>query len=172
MGIAGLTSISIATERLLGLAGTKDRNPVQETVQAHCSLERDIALVINIASQIICCSPAAVELFGRRLNDLLDNAVTALIPDLPFSPETPGYNMAYAAYYGIVNGPWIRHTALLASGLKIPVDILFSNIMNTGNSLIILTLKPVVNQLEHSQRFQHKPINKSPQFYYSRINSA
>ncbi|CAK0780268.1 hypothetical protein CCP3SC15_720002 [Gammaproteobacteria bacterium] len=140
---AGLTSASMAIKRL-----SADRTKVksyyhhQPIAPTSCCIERDAALIIDIDGRINCCSPAAAELLGSGSEILRGNTVAAVIPGLPFTPNTPEYNIAYAIFHG-ADDLWVRHTALSVDGRKIPIDVAFVGVMNNGGAFIVLTIKPV-----------------------------
>jgi len=72
-------------------------------------------------------------------------SVSAIVPELPFAMNTPGYNLAYAVFHA-TEGQWTRRTALSAQGLKVPVDIAVSKVTVAGKPCIALRLRPPLFQ--------------------------
>ena len=101
----------------------------------------EAALIVDVAGRITHCSRAAIELLGDKSEALIGRAVAAVIEGLPISPDTPGYNLAYAILQA-TDGQWARRNAVQTDGQKIPVDIQFSDVMKQLPFFITLTLKP------------------------------
>jgi len=57
------------------------------------------AMVLDRLGTVRYCHADAARLFGASAHTLVGRHVTELIPDLPFKPRTPGYNVAYAAFW-------------------------------------------------------------------------
>lgn len=57
------------------------------------------SLVLDELGTVCFCSNATARLFGAGAHPLIGRPVRELIPDLPFSAETPGYNVAYATFW-------------------------------------------------------------------------
>ena len=98
-------------------------------------------LIVDVAGRITHCSRAAIELLGDKSEALIGRAVAAVIEGLPISPDTPGYNLAYAILQA-TEGQWARRNAVQTDGQKIPVDIQFSDVMKQLPFFITLTLNP------------------------------
>jgi PAS domain S-box-containing protein len=101
----------------------------------------EASLIVDVAGRITHCSRAAIELLGQKSEALIGRAVAAVIEGLPISPDTPGYNLAYAILQA-TEGQWAHRNALQTDGKKIPVDIQFSDVMKQLPFFITLTLKP------------------------------
>jgi PAS domain S-box-containing protein len=98
-------------------------------------------LVIDISNRITGCSPAASRLLGQSSERLAGQAIDSLIAELPFSANTPYYNLAYAVFHA-ANGTSLSRTASTADGAEIAVDITFSSTVMNGRRLITLNLAP------------------------------
>ena len=57
------------------------------------------AMVLDWLGSIRYCHADAARLFGESAQALVGWHVKELIPDLPFSPSTPWYNIAYATFW-------------------------------------------------------------------------
>ena len=108
--------------------------------QEHPSPERDAVLTIDAEGRITACTLEAKELLGWESECPEGCAATTVIPELPFSAKTPGYNLAYAVFHS-ANGMWMRRTALLADGRKALVDIEMSSIVVKFRRYITLNLR-------------------------------
>jgi PAS domain-containing protein len=98
-------------------------------------------LTIDAGGRIVACSPQAAALLEQQPSILPGHSVRELIPELPFAPNTPGYNLAYAVFHAM-DPIWIRRTALGAGGRTIPVDTALSSMLINGKRHITLGLRP------------------------------
>ncbi|MBI4289850.1 MAG: PAS domain-containing protein [Betaproteobacteria bacterium] len=57
------------------------------------------AMVLDKSGTVCYCHADAARLFHASAHTLVGRHVRELIPDLPFKPRTPGYNVAYAAFW-------------------------------------------------------------------------
>jgi hypothetical protein len=57
------------------------------------------AMVLDKSGTVCYCHADAARLFHASAHALVGRHVRELIPDLPFKPRTPGYNVAYAAFW-------------------------------------------------------------------------
>lgn len=114
----------------------------QALAQAHdfCRQARDAALTVDAHGRITTYSPAAAALLGRGAEDLSGDDLSLWIKQLPFRPDTPGYNLAYAVFHG-ARGLWHRYTVVSPGGQSIPLDVALSSVMMNGVRSIQLTLK-------------------------------
>lgn len=108
--------------------------------QEFCRLERDAALTADAQGVITDYSLAAAHLLGRSAESLTGKPLNQLIHQLPFGPNTPGYNLAYAIFHG-VDSRWQRHTSVAPDGRVIAVDVALASVMMNGKRAIKLTLK-------------------------------
>lgn len=98
------------------------------------------ALRLDAHGRITHASPAASELLGSTSDELTGQVASAVIPGLPLSPTTPGYNMAYAVFHA-ADGAWVRRTALSMDGRRIPVETAFFVDEAPGQRPISLSLR-------------------------------
>lgn len=103
--------------------------------------ERSAILTLNAEGRIMGCNLEAKELLGWESESPEGCAATTVIPELPFSSKTPGYNLAYAVFHS-ANGLWRRRVALLADGRKTFVDIELSSAVVKFRRYITLSLRP------------------------------
>lgn len=108
--------------------------------QAHEPSQQDAVLTIDAEGRISACTLEAKALLGWESECPEGCAATTVIPELPFSAKTPGYNLAYAVFHS-VNGMWMRRVALLADGRKTLVDIEMSSVVVEFKRCITLTLR-------------------------------
>lgn len=108
--------------------------------QEHQASERDAVLTIDAEGRITACTLEAKELLGWESECPEGCAATTVIPELPFSANTPGYNLAYAIFQS-ANGMWTRRVALLADGRKALVDIEMASIVVKFRRYITLNLR-------------------------------
>ncbi len=110
-----------------------------------CAPEQDettgLALIVLDRFGIVDnCNAAAGELFGGTLPGLLGRHVNGVIPGMPIRSGTPGYNIAYAAY-------WSRHasyrtfTGIDLRGNALDLDIRVDCVPVDGDPRIVLALR-------------------------------
>lgn len=102
---------------------------------------RDAALIIDTHGRIADASTGAVTLLGRRLDALIGQAITSVMPRLPFAADTPGYNMAYAIFHG-ADPVWQPHPAVTTDGQLVPVEATLASALVNGARFITLCLRP------------------------------
>ena len=98
-------------------------------------------LTLDVMGHIISGDQDLANLLGPQAGVLAGRAVKTVIPDIPFSAKTPGYNLAYAIVHG-ANGAEVRRTARSADGRGILVDTVLSNRNTQGIRNITLKLRP------------------------------
>lgn len=96
------------------------------------------SLIIDIKGYITECNLAATHLLDNQTHELSGHSVTEIIPELPFSPDTPFYNLAYAIFHSSDEMPM----QLATDGQEIPIDINLSSAVMNGKRYIKLNLKP------------------------------
>ncbi len=102
---------------------------------------QETALIMDITGRITACGSAVVALLCQRPERLFGQAITKIIPQLPFGTDTPYYNFAYAVFHG-ANGNLMQRTAFASDGREIPVDVQLSGTVMNGRRLIKLDLQP------------------------------
>lgn len=107
---------------------------------AHQTPEHDAVLTLDAEGRITACTLEAKELLGWELEYPEGCAATTVLPELPFSAKTPGYNLAYAVFHS-ANGMWMRRVAMLADGRKALVDIEMSSVVVKFKRYITLSLR-------------------------------
>lgn len=109
-----------------------------------CAMPKhDAALIIDISGRITDCTPGASHLLGHDSDKLSGLELTEVIPKLPFSSNTPYYNLAYAVFHSANNRPMHR-VAMTADGRKIPIDVSLSRTVIKGRHLIRVNLLPAI----------------------------
>lgn len=113
------------------------------------------ALKLDPTGRVTHVNPAASELLGCISDELAGQGVAAVIPGLPLSPTTPGYNMAYAVFHA-ADDVWIRRTALSLDGRQIPVETAFCLDEVGGQRPITLSLRqPPASDTESDAKTKH-----------------
>jgi len=97
-------------------------------------------LTINAQGRITACNAEARELLGWSDGYPDGTAATSVMPELPFSPNTPGYNLAFAVF-NAANGLWMRRVALLQDGQKVLVDAALSSVVVKFRRYITLSMR-------------------------------
>ena len=97
-------------------------------------------LTINAQGRITACNTEPQELLGWSCGCPDGIAATSVMPELPFSPNTPGYNLAFAVF-NAANGIWMRQVALLKDGQKVLVDVALSSVVVKFRRYITLSMR-------------------------------
>jgi PAS domain S-box-containing protein len=98
-------------------------------------------ITIDTEGRITECNHEAEELLGWDADDQRGRAATSVIPTLPFSPKTPGYNLAYAIFHA-ANGIWMPRVAIAQDGRSVCVDTALSSAVVDSVRHITLSLRP------------------------------
>ena len=117
----------------------------QAVVREQPRLGKDAALMLDITGRISAANAAAALLLGRPPGTLCGLAATALMPQLPFAADTPGYNMAYAIFH-TGDARWQPHQAIAADGRRVAVELLLACSSLEGRRVITLSLRPAAPQ--------------------------
>jgi PAS domain S-box-containing protein len=104
-------------------------------------MAHNAVLTIDAEGRITDCNQEANELLGWRSETLEGHPVTEVVPELPFSPNTPGYNLAFAVFHA-ANGVWMRRMARLADGRELFVDMALSSMLVNFKRHITLSFRP------------------------------
>ncbi|MEI8171607.1 MAG: PAS domain-containing protein, partial [Rhodoferax sp.] len=102
--------------------------------------DRKAAMVMDINGCIAECNLAATDLLGRQPESLVGQNVSDVLPGLPFSQETPGYNLAYVGMNHALDA-WKKQIARTPSGGSIDVEIVIYIIKRGCKCLIALFLR-------------------------------
>ena len=102
--------------------------------------EGSAALVMDINGCIVESNLAATDLLGCPPESLAGQDITVVLPGLPFSQETPGYNLAYVGVNHAMDA-WKKHTAHTPSGGSISVEIVLYIIKRGCKYFIALCLR-------------------------------
>lgn len=97
-------------------------------------------LTIDAEGRITDCNPEANELLGWRSETLEGHPITEVVPELPFSPNTPGYNLAFAVFHA-ANDVWMQRMARLADGRELFIDMALSSMLVNFKRHITLSLR-------------------------------
>lgn len=107
------------------------------TVEA--TVAENAVLVLDHCARIRFCTAAAGRVFGQRPDDVLSANVTTLIPRLPLRPNTPGYNLAYAAFQaGSIHPRKFR--ARHAHGYEFSLDVAIKPLTLQGRHGLVVEL--------------------------------
>ncbi len=100
------------------------------------------AIVLDRFGIVDQCNAAAGELFGGALT-LLGRPITGAIPGIPIRHGTPGYNLAYAAYWAS-HARYRRFTGIDCRGDAFDIDVRLECLPLNGVPRIALALRPAV----------------------------
>lgn len=98
-------------------------------------------LTLDVEGHIQSSDRTAMHVLGPQTDALTGNAIKSVVPDLPFSESTPGYNMAYAVFHG-AKGAKVRRTVLATNGQRIPVETILSYRNHEGDRSITFRFRP------------------------------
>lgn len=108
-------------ENMCRLLQPANRQDVYEAKQQ----EREAALIVDVRGRIIGCSATAAALLGQTPDALFNQPVKNVLPNLPMSESTQGYNLAYAITQG-ARGDWADHYVQASKGDRFPLKVLLS----------------------------------------------
>jgi len=97
-------------------------------------------LTLDVEGGITSCDEGIEYVLGSQADALAGKAVTAVMPELPFSAQTPGYNLAYAIFHG-ANGAKVRRTARSGNGNSLAVETVLSSRNVEGRRSITLDFR-------------------------------
>ena len=98
------------------------------------------SMVLDALGTVRDCSGAAARLFGAGAHQLIGRPVRELIPDVPLSAETPGYNVAYAAFWA-AEAPGHEFRALDSRGRPFCVMVSLEELALEGRHQILVCLR-------------------------------
>jgi len=130
---AHLTRLGPVLERELGEARIRrERRQAQKALSESELRLRDLAetapdaiLIIDPSGSLLFANRAAGALFGHKTPALIGRPAAALLPD-------------YAALSGTTPGEAVRTAASTASGERLPVDLVFGEIVRDGRRLLLV----------------------------------
>jgi hypothetical protein len=97
-------------------------------------------LTLGPEGDITSCDRGIEYLLGSQADVLAGKAITEVMPELPFSAQTPGYNLAYAIFHG-ANGAKVRRTARSGNGNCLAVETVLSSRNVDGRRSITLNFR-------------------------------
>lgn len=97
-------------------------------------------LILDTAGKISCADQNLAHLLGVDADGLAGKSVNTVIPDLPFSELTPGYNLAYAIFCG-ASAAAVRRMARAKNGNGVLVDTVLSGRNINGHRSILLSFR-------------------------------
>ena len=122
----------------------ENKNPLKNSRARKETLhwkKHDSSLITDIRGRIKGCGDRASKLLCRQPDKLSGLSLDTIIPQLPLSPNTPFYNLAYAVFQSGTGLP-MQRTIQTDEGRNIPLDISLSVTVVKGRHLIALTLNP------------------------------
>lgn len=99
-------------------------------------------LVLDTEGCVTGASGNIEQLLGTQVDELVGKCVTAILPDLPISEMTPGYNLAYVVFN---SAKMVRFQVRCANGDAIAVDSVLSSHHNGHAYGIALALRESAN---------------------------
>ncbi len=97
-------------------------------------------MILDKSGIVRYCNAAAARLFRASTRELTQRHITALIPGLPFNSETPGYNIAYAAFWA-AGRPWRVFGGADSRGCSLWLHVLLDKLELEGGYQILLNLR-------------------------------
>ncbi len=105
--------------------------------------EAELATVIlDTLGKVLSGNSAATRLFCDSTKPLSGRNIRALIPDFPFRPITPGYNLAYATFWA-AEGGWRQFNARDSRRHLFRLDVALDKHELASRREIVLRLRPV-----------------------------
>lgn len=98
------------------------------------------SMVLDELGTVCSCSSSTARLFGAGAQPLIGRPVRALIPDLPLRAATPGYNVAYAAFWA-AEAPMRDFQALDNRGRPFCVAVSLEKLALEGRHQILVNLR-------------------------------
>lgn len=122
----------------------RQNGPVCATVPAG-----EFALMVLDKHGTVCqCDAAAARLFAAGAQQLIGKPVGELIPDMPLKPDTPGYNVAYAAFWASeACGREFRGRD--GRGRAVCLELSLAGLAPEGGHQILLRLRQAGGVIEH-----------------------
>lgn len=102
--------------------------------------DHDATLAFDLHARVRFCSAAARAMIGRQSSQVLDEAISALIPSLPLRAGTPGYNAAYIAFW-FGRHRWHTYQVLDARRRAIAVDLTIEPAAIAGAPCFVLSMR-------------------------------
>lgn len=97
------------------------------------------AMVLDWLGTVRYCNADAARLFGVSAHTVVGRHIKELIPDLPFSPSTPWYNVAYATFWA-PQGPQRNFCGLNNGGGAFGLAVALNRLEQDGSHQIIVAL--------------------------------
>ncbi|MBI2959206.1 MAG: hypothetical protein HYY28_02745 [Betaproteobacteria bacterium] len=104
------------------------------------TVDRLATIVLDRLGTVRYCHDEAADLFGSPALSLIGKHIKALIPDLPFNARTPGYNVAYAAFWA-PDGPRQRYCGVDSLGRSFDLQIALESLELEKKQQIVLNLR-------------------------------
>lgn len=102
--------------------------------------DQPATMVLDRLGTVRYCHDEAANLFGTRADSLIGKHIKALIPDLPLNARTPGYNIAYAAFWA-PDGPRQGYCGVDSRGRSFGLQIALANRELEKKQQIVLSLR-------------------------------
>lgn len=100
------------------------------------------AVAILDQKGVVCfCDPAVGRLLRRDSQELVGREASRIFPELPLKSETPGYNLAFAAFWGNA-ASWLEIEGLSSDGCIVPLEVSLRKLLLDGCPFILLSLRP------------------------------
>ena len=101
------------------------------------------SMSIDVSGLVVNCTPSAGRMLQGAGTGLAGRAIRDVFPELPFSANTPGYNLAYAIFHA-AGKHWVRRVALLKDGRSVSIETRLSTVVGEGGREISMSLRPVL----------------------------
>lgn len=97
------------------------------------------SLILDGNGTIMFCSNALALLVGTTASELVGRTIKSLLPEMPLSPTTPGYNVAFAAFSWAA-GSLHQWMLIRSDGSKLAVDASITSLKTSRDYLFCLGL--------------------------------
>lgn len=102
----------------------------------------DPAIIILDRHGIVAfCSTTAGRMLGQESQGLIGQQASRFFPELPLRAQTPGYNLAFAAFWGSA-AAWLEVEGRSSEARGIPLEVSLKRISLDDNPFIMLGLRP------------------------------
>jgi hypothetical protein len=103
------------------------------------------SLMLDSKGSILSCTDTVAHLCGMEVDDMTDQPVKSLLPEVPIDPGTEGYNVAYVSFFAATGrvGSW---SLLTSNSGPVQVEGCFTLLKIEARYLFRLELRWTDNQ--------------------------
>lgn len=97
-------------------------------------------LAVDAVGRIRACSQTMAELAGASTSQLLGEPARRVLAGLPMKDETPGYNLAWAAF-NAAQQAWHPYRLVAADGHSLSVEVFLTWVTAHAAQLLLLVVR-------------------------------